>query len=131
MAKALEQGCDCIVTCGGIQSNHSRTTALAARQPGLDTHLILRWPGEMVFVKFLLPLSDCCSLSQNPESVGTEGNILLDRLAGAKIVLVPDVENCDRIVDGRKEKGLETLTLDYAAKLKFAILKCLTNYYVF
>ena len=31
MAEALEQGHDCVITIGGIQSNHCRATAVAAR----------------------------------------------------------------------------------------------------
>ena len=38
---ALDKGCDCLVTCGGLQSNHARATALAGKQFGLDTHMLL------------------------------------------------------------------------------------------
>ena len=38
---ALDKGCDCLVTCGGLQSNHARATALAGKQLGLDTHMLL------------------------------------------------------------------------------------------
>ncbi len=40
MAEALEAGADCIVTIGGIQSNHCRATAAAARCLGLDAYLV-------------------------------------------------------------------------------------------
>ncbi|MCA9566414.1 MAG: D-cysteine desulfhydrase family protein [Myxococcales bacterium] len=52
-----------IITTGGIQSNHCRATALAARQRGLVPHLLLR--GE--------PPAE------------PDGNLLLDELAGATI----------------------------------------------
>lgn len=39
---AKAQGADCVITIGGIQSNHCRATAVAARYAGLDTFLILR-----------------------------------------------------------------------------------------
>ena len=42
IADALAQGCDTLITCGGVQSNHCRATALAARRIGLDVHLVLR-----------------------------------------------------------------------------------------
>ena len=48
MADALHQGCDSVITCGSIQSNHARATAVAARQLGMKPHLVLRWPGEIV-----------------------------------------------------------------------------------
>ena len=34
------QGCDTVITCGGVQSNHCRATAIAARECGLDSYLI-------------------------------------------------------------------------------------------
>lgn len=40
-AAALRSGCDTLVTGGGIQSNHARTTAAAAARLGLDCHLLL------------------------------------------------------------------------------------------
>ena len=42
VADALNRGCDNIITCGGIQSNHARATAVTAAQLGLKPHLVLR-----------------------------------------------------------------------------------------
>lgn len=42
MAEALAQGADCVITVGGIQSNHCRATAVAAKYLNLDCYLILR-----------------------------------------------------------------------------------------
>lgn len=42
MAEAVAQGADCVVTIGGIQSNHCRATAVAAKYLHLDCFLILR-----------------------------------------------------------------------------------------
>jgi len=67
VAHAIEQGCDTLITCGGIQSNHCRATALAGAQLGLNVHLILR--------------------GNEPHS--KEGNFLLDHLAGAQISCYP------------------------------------------
>ncbi|WP_226646585.1 D-cysteine desulfhydrase family protein [Microbulbifer variabilis] len=63
VAEALKQGCDTLITCGGIQSNHCRTTALVGARYGLKVHLLLR--GEPV--------------------TQADGNLLLDRLAGAEV----------------------------------------------
>ncbi len=41
-----------MITSGGIQSNHARTTAVAARQLGLQPHLVLRWSGEIVSTSY-------------------------------------------------------------------------------
>ena len=62
LAEALQRGCDTIITAGGVQSNHCRTTALLCAELGLQCHLLLR--GE-------------------PGSV--DGNLLLDHIAGARI----------------------------------------------
>ena len=40
-ADLLEKGCDSVVTAGGIQSNHCRTTALVAAQCGVQPHVVL------------------------------------------------------------------------------------------
>lgn len=42
LADALHKECKHVITCGGIQSNHCRITALAARELGLTPHLVLR-----------------------------------------------------------------------------------------
>ena len=63
LAKAIDEGCDTVITAGGVQSNHCRTTALLCAQLGLHCHLLLR--GE-------------------PDAA-VDGNLLLDRLAGAAI----------------------------------------------
>ena len=65
LAEAKELGCDTVVTCGGIQSNHCRATTVAANTVGLKTILLLR---------------DCGDLK-------LEGNFLIDKLFGAEIVL--------------------------------------------
>ncbi len=63
LAAAIEAGCNTVITCGGLQSNHCRTTALLCARLGLQCHLVLR--GE--------PAGD------------SDGNLLLDQLAGARI----------------------------------------------
>lgn len=39
--EVIKQKCDCVITLGGVGSNHARATAMAARQLGLDSHLFL------------------------------------------------------------------------------------------
>lgn len=66
IADALEKGHDSVITIGGAQSNHARATAVAARQLGLEAHLILRGPAEQT-------AGSLC------------GNLLFDRLVGAQL----------------------------------------------
>src|SRR5687767_5070148 len=71
VADALAQGCDTLVSIGGVQSNHTRQVAAVAARAGLRCVLIqeswVDWP-DAVYDKV--------------------GNILLSRLAGADVRLV-------------------------------------------
>jgi D-cysteine desulfhydrase len=69
LAQALSENADSVITCGGAQSNHARATAVAAARLGLRCRLLLRTPDPL-----------------NPPD--PEGNVLLDRLAGAEIVWI-------------------------------------------
>jgi D-cysteine desulfhydrase len=69
LADALAQKADTVITCGGAQSNHCRATAIAAAMLGLNCRLLLR-------------------TSDPSDPPLAEGNILLDRLAGAEIVWI-------------------------------------------
>ena len=76
VAEALNRGADTLITCGGIQSNHARATALAAVKMGMRSFLVLR--GE--------------------ETSEYEGNIFLDKLFGAEFQFITpeayeDVDN--------------------------------------
>lgn len=68
LALAMKSGADCLITCGGLQSNHCRATALIGAQLGLPVHLVLR--GSI------------------REDV-SDANLLLDQLAGANISCYP------------------------------------------
>ncbi|KAK7279284.1 hypothetical protein RJT34_24331 [Clitoria ternatea] len=71
MADAVAQGADSIITIGGIQSNHCRATAVAAKYLNLDCFLILRTSRHLV--------------DQDP---GLVGNLLVERLLGADVHLI-------------------------------------------
>jgi len=60
---ARRKGCDTLITCGGVQSNHCRATAAVAVRMGFACHLILR--GEKPDVP--------------------NGNYLIDRILGATV----------------------------------------------
>lgn len=72
LGDALRQGCDTFVTTGGIQSNHARLSAAASARMGLACELVLA---------DVVPRHD-------PDYRGN-GNVLLDRLFGARVHLVP------------------------------------------
>jgi 1-aminocyclopropane-1-carboxylate deaminase len=71
VADALAQGCDTLVSIGGVQSNHTRQVAAVAARVGLKCVLVqeswVEWP-DSVYDKV--------------------GNILISRLAGADVRLV-------------------------------------------
>ena len=68
--EALDQGCDTLITCGGLQSNHARATAAVAAKLGLSSYLVLRDKGEK----------------------GIDGNYFIDKLLGAEIQLITPEE---------------------------------------
>ena len=68
--EAIDQGCDTLITCGGIQSNHARSTAAAAIKAGLSSILVLR-------------------TNEEPE---VDGNYFIDRLLGADIKFITSDE---------------------------------------
>src|SRR6476469_9129073 len=72
VAEALAQGCDTLVSIGGVQSNHTRQVAAVAAKLGLGCVLVqerwVEWP-DAVYDKV--------------------GNILLSRLMGADVRLDP------------------------------------------
>lgn len=61
--EAIKNGCDTIITCGGIQSNHCRATAIASKKLGLDVFLVLK----------------------SDENDNYNGNYFLNELIGTKI----------------------------------------------
>jgi 1-aminocyclopropane-1-carboxylate deaminase len=71
VADALAQGCDTLVSIGGVQSNHTRSVAAAAAVAGLKARLVqeswVEWP-DAVYDRV--------------------GNILLSRIMGADVELV-------------------------------------------
>ena len=64
--EAIENNCDTLITCGGIQSNHARATAAAGIKLGMEVILVLR--------------SD-----ETPE---LEGNYFLDKVIGADVRII-------------------------------------------
>ena len=73
---ALQQGATCLITCGGVQSNHARVTAITAARLGLRCILVL-------------------SIQDGQPPVRLTGNTLLDQLAGADIRYVPSRDDRD------------------------------------
>lgn len=63
LKEAMDIGCDYLITCGGIQSNHCRATAAAAVKLGIK----------------------CCLVLRGDKDTSPEGNLLIDKLLGADI----------------------------------------------
>lgn len=82
---AKEKGCDTLITCGGIQSNHCRATVYAGRKTGFDVYLVLRGKPQ-----------------EDPQ-----GNLLLDKLMSAKIKYVTYEEYKERINEIMEELAEE------------------------
>jgi D-cysteine desulfhydrase len=88
LGDARARGADTVLTCGGIQSNHARATALACAALGLRCVLFLR-------------VEDGSAPPGTEEAAPREtlpcaGNVLLDRLAGAEVRLVSRADYAQR-----------------------------------
>ncbi|MBX3187375.1 MAG: pyridoxal-phosphate dependent enzyme [Labilithrix sp.] len=81
LADAMAREARMVVTCGGLQSNHARATALACARLGMRSTLLLRVPDPARARAAPLELA---------------GNVLLDRLAGAEIVFISPDEYRER-----------------------------------
>ncbi len=99
VADALDRGCDTLITCGALQSNHCRLTLSAAVKEELKCRLIIeeRVPG-----------------TYNP---GASGNNFLFRLLGAeKIKVVPggidEVEEMQKMAAEAESEGRKPYIID-------------------
>lgn len=80
LAEAAALSADTVITCGGIQSNHARATAICAASLGMRALLFLRTTGE----------------SLDPKAAPLSGNVLLDKLVGAELRLITPTTYRDR-----------------------------------
>jgi len=88
IADAEKKGADTLITCGGVQSNHCRATSLAAARLGFKCILLLR--------------------GDRPDKL--DGNLLLDRLAGADVRFVSKQEYTTRLHELLAELANEVLS---------------------
>ncbi len=99
VADALEKGCDTLITCGAVQSNHCRLTLSAAVKEGLKCRMVIE---ERV------------SGSYDPNA---GGNNFLFRLLGVeKINIVPsgsdEVEEMQKMADEASAEGRTPYIID-------------------
>jgi len=95
VAEALREGAQLLITCGGLQSNHARATALAAAKIGVKSHLVLR------------------------DSAGgdIDGNLFIDRLVGAEVdfIALQEYESVDdimhRLAEDYAKKGMKAYVI--------------------
>lgn len=83
--EALDKGCDLLITCGGIQSNHARATAAVAAKLGMSSCLVLRSNGD--------------------EDI--EGNYFLDKVLGSKIKFITPEEYREKRMEIMEEVKVE------------------------
>lgn len=88
LGDALDRGCDTVVTFGALQSNHARQTAAACARIGLHCEVVLTR-----------------AVPRTGEAFERSGNVLLDRLFGARLTIVDrDDTELDRAVAGLRER---------------------------
>lgn len=87
--ETINNDCDTLITCGGIQSNHARATAAAGIKLGLKSVLVLR--------------SD-----EKPE---LEGNYLIDKIMGADVRIISSEDYRER-----RQEIMENILKELEAK---------------
>jgi D-cysteine desulfhydrase len=87
LADALARKARVVLTCGGIQSNHARATALCCAALGLGCILFLRVREE---------LATGPDRAAPTRALPLTGNVLLDRMAGAEIRLISPADYASR-----------------------------------
>jgi D-cysteine desulfhydrase len=100
LKEAISTGCDAVITCGGIQTNHGRATVIAAVKLGLKPYLVLKSDETDVF----------------------NGNYLLDELYGAQIIKITPQQYSDErnqimesLKEELKEKGIHAYVIPEGA----------------
>ena len=92
MADAIKSKAELIVTVGAIQSNHARQTAAACSLKSLKCLIILEQ-----------------RLKDPPDAYMNSGNVFLDKLLGAEVMLCPKdqdiLEYSTKVVEDIKSKG--------------------------
>ena len=91
--EALDTGCDTLITCGGIQSNHARATAAAAARLGLGCVLVLN------------------VAAQPPR----QGNYLLDEMLGAEVRFIAPEPTADAM-NASRQAAMDQVCRELAAK---------------
>lgn len=85
----LQNGYKNVITCGGLQSNHCRATAVIAAQLGVKSHLLLRYDSN--------------------EIESSNGNLFLARMCDANIYLVPKRAKFETELKCRQESLAEEI----------------------
>jgi L-cysteate sulfo-lyase len=86
LGDALDQGADTIITTGSVQSNHARQTAAACARLGVACELFLVEPAP-----------------GRGKSYRHSGNVLLDRIFGAEVRILPSSSNAETAMQERAE----------------------------
>ena len=92
MPDAINSQADLVVTVGAVQSNHTRQTAAACAKLGLNCLIVLEQ-----------------RLLDAPDAYMKSGNVFLEQLFGAEIIICPKGKNvkehAEEIMNERKNKG--------------------------
>lgn len=111
LADAVKEGCDTVITAGGVQSNHARATAVAAKELGLDAHVFLR-----------------TRESDKPEELGSDGNVLIHKMLGVQMHLVRPVSylvgllpKMEQLKESLAEKGKKAYLIGIGGSNKIGL----------
>ncbi|MEV0294401.1 D-cysteine desulfhydrase family protein [Nocardia sp. NPDC050710] len=125
LGAALTEGADTIVTFGGVQTNHGRLTAAACARLGLRCELVLTRRVTRV------PRSNTLVAPQNGEAYERSGNVVLDRLYGARVHVCDDDFQAEvaaeRIVAGLNTQGRRVASIPVGGSNALGVLGYLAS----
>lgn len=101
LALARKQGAGVLITCGAVQSNHCRATAVAAAKLGLKAHLVFSTDG---LLQADSPADKCPDYLDIP----FDGNLLVDKLVGATFTFISPED-----YDKRRDDIMEDIKKSY------------------
>lgn len=90
-AQIINEGCDVVITVGGMQSNHARMTAAAARKLGIEIKIVLG----------------------GPDFKSYKGNMLLDVIFGAEIRYLLDDDSNESLTKAMEDWADELISKNY------------------
>lgn len=103
-ADAINKGCKHVITCGSLQSNFARSTAISAAQLGLKCHLFLRLTESRSSLESEETKYGAFEYQDYSTSLSYDGNVLMDKMSGAMLYLIEKTSKYESDIKPKMEQ---------------------------